>query len=191
MSLEPHFRERGPSTRHRHLDEPHDDTFLYPVGFKKPDYGDLPETIPNAGLPWKLPAPVIEGQQINYRYYSNAGDQDCCATAVIFNGVLEWAKIERRDVPRRVVGIDQKISEYTHEMIKHHSRAREAWIAARATFHIGFAPRADEFHKVCAERKLTFQRKIFPHEDFREELWVNNKLDSSWHPRDGANWINY
>lgn len=175
----------------RYLDKPQDDAFLYPAGWIPPNYEELPETIPSVNVK-HLPAPVIEGQEIYYRNYNDiTGDLDIRAVAVLFQGALRWADIQTREMPRRIVGTRDAISEYTHEMIKHHTRAREAWIAARLTFHIGFTPRPDECLKICDDLKLTFQRKIFPYEDFREELWVNNKLDSGWHPRDGANWIIY
>lgn len=43
-------RETTMKQRFRYLDEPQDDTFLYPPGWKQPDYGDLPETIPSVEL---------------------------------------------------------------------------------------------------------------------------------------------
>lgn len=61
--------------------------------------------LPKAGLPWKLPPPLVEGQELHYRFYDDANlDREVFVIAAIHDGVLQWVHLESKERPRRMVG---------------------------------------------------------------------------------------
>lgn len=61
--------------------------------------------LPRAGTPWKLPPPVIEGQELQYRFYDDANlDREVYVIAVVHNGALQWWHLDSVACPRRMVG---------------------------------------------------------------------------------------
>lgn len=61
--------------------------------------------LPQAGLPWKLPPPLVEGQELEYRFYDDTNlDREVFVIAAIHDGVLQWVHLESKECPRRMVG---------------------------------------------------------------------------------------
>lgn len=61
--------------------------------------------LPKAGTPWKLPPPLVEDQELDYRFYDDANlDREVFVVAIVHNGVLQWLHLESKECPRRMVG---------------------------------------------------------------------------------------
>lgn len=147
-----------------------------------PDIDDLP----SASL-YKLPAPLLEGQLIEYRFYDiGTHDEICHARAIELNGSLQWLVLHRERVNRRLLNVD--LADYIRTNIAQLTTSREYWLRVRIRTLLDNATVSPTNFKQLAEAAgLKFMRRIYP--DAHEELWINDKIDSLWEPARGGDFV--
>lgn len=146
---------------------------------------DMPpmKNIPKAGPPHILPAPLVEGQTIEYTFHDDKTADFCLeAVALSLNGTLQWLETKRTQRPRAMVRTAERlipIEAQLAQRIRVINHLRERWLRERCIFLLGSEVSAANFQVLCGRRGVTLCRRVLPD---REELLVNNKIDSTFWP---------
>lgn len=138
----------------------------------------------NASIPMvgtkELPPPLVDGQEIQYRLYNNAGG-DWIVEAFAVGG--QWVEVRSWKVPSSMVCHTRiPLEELARQASRIIPLQREGWLRERLVRLLGhevLENPAQMVLRLCKAKGIKIERRQHPDHD---ELWVNGVKDSEFWP---------